>query len=87
MALMLLAVNAITGIVNLFARTQYQDKREAVTPLFSSGSQFRARDFLPAVEPVFHFLTVRRRGESVTTRPEMLRDGTVGREEALGVAG
>ena len=59
--------------------------RASLTSLFPSGSQFRARDVLPAVESVLHFVTVGRRGESVTTWAEVLQDGTVGREEPLGI--
>jgi len=50
-------------------------------------SQSHGRDLLPDVESILHFLTVSRRGEAVTTQAEVLHDGTIGREESLGVAG
>ena len=45
----------------------------------------RSRGFLPDLEALRHLLTVLRGGEPVAPRAEVLRDGTVGREEALGV--
>jgi hypothetical protein len=51
------------------------------------GSHSRGCDFLPAVKSVPHFLTIGRRGESMTTWAEVLKDGATGREKALGVAG
>jgi hypothetical protein len=49
------------------------------------GSQSRGCDFLPEVKSVLHFLTINRRGEAMPARTKMLRDGTIGREEPLGV--
>jgi hypothetical protein len=51
------------------------------------GSQFRGCDLLPEVKSVLHFLTIGRRGESMTTWAEVLKDEATGREKALGVAG
>jgi hypothetical protein len=45
----------------------------------------KARDVLPGVESLPQLLTVCGGGEEVTSRAEVLRDGTIGREEALGV--
>jgi hypothetical protein len=45
----------------------------------------KVRDFLPGVESVPHFLTAFGGAEEVPSRAEVLGDGTIGREEALGV--
>ena len=58
---------------------------DSVAHILLLGSQSRGCDFLPAVESVLHFLTVGRRRKSMTTWAEMLGDGTIGREEPLGV--
>jgi hypothetical protein len=48
------------------------------------GGGGKARDVLPGVESVPHLLTVCRGGEE-TSGPEVLCDGTIGGEEALGL--
>ena len=47
----------------------------------------KVRDFLPDVESVPHFLTAFGGAEEVPSWAEVLGDGTIGGEEALGVFG
>ena len=48
--------------------------------------QSDSRDLSPALESFSELLTVGERGKPVAVQAEVLRDGTLGREEALGVA-
>ena len=45
----------------------------------------KARDILPGIESLLHLLTVFGGGEEVTSRAEVLRDGTIRREERKNV--
>ena len=45
----------------------------------------RARDLLPALESLRHLSAVVVSGEAMASRPEVLGNWTIGREEALGV--
>jgi hypothetical protein len=47
----------------------------------------KTREFLPGVESLLHFLTIDRRRQEVTSGPEVLRDGAIGCQKALGVPG
>jgi hypothetical protein len=47
----------------------------------------RFRDLLPNLESFLHLLTIGRRRIKMAPRPEMLGDGTIGGEEALGMTG
>jgi hypothetical protein len=49
------------------------------------GRSWEARDVLPGEESLLHLSTVLGGREQVASRPEVLSNGTVGRQEALGV--
>ncbi len=74
------------GVVNLLPVDMINEHRGARLPeashLCGGG---KAREFLPGVESLPQLLTVFGGGEEVTSRAEVLRDGTICREEALGV--
>ena len=75
------------GVVNLLPVdmiTEHEGARLPESSRLCGGG--RARDVLPGVESVPHFLTAFEGAEEVPSRAEVLGDGTIGREEALGVA-
>jgi hypothetical protein len=74
------------GVVNLLPVDMihaHEGARLAEASRLCGGG--KARDVLPGVESLPQLLTVCGGGEEVTSRAEVLRDGTIGREEALGV--
>jgi hypothetical protein len=75
------------GIVNLLPvkRVIWQERvwRPRWRPLGGSGE---ARNFPPSVESLPDFLTVYGSKEEVASQSEMLRDGTIGSAETLGLA-
>jgi hypothetical protein len=74
------------GIVNLLRVNmliwQKNTWRPRSRPL---GRSWEARDVLLGEESLLHLATVFGGGEKVASRPEVLSNGTVGREEALGM--
>jgi hypothetical protein len=54
--------------------------------ILRSGSQGGGRDLSPSLESSPQFLLVSGRGKPMSTRTEVLGDGTIGREETLGLA-
>jgi hypothetical protein len=74
------------GIVNLFALRQCQGEGEASHLFLPSGGQGWSPDLLPDLESVPHLLPIRGRGKPMSARAEVLGDGTIGREETLGLA-
>jgi hypothetical protein len=75
------------GVVNLLPVdrvNEHEGARLPGSPLLSDGG--KARDVLPGVESFSQVLTIFGGRKKVTSQAEVLRDGTIGREEALGVA-
>ena len=54
--------------------------------ILRSGSQGGDRDLSPGLESSPQFLLVRGRSKPMPTQTEVLGDGTIGREETLGLA-
>lgn len=69
------------------AKAVKREVSESTAHIRPLGSQSCGCDFLPDVRSVLHFSTIDRRGESMAVWAEVLHDGTIGREEALGLAG
>src|SRR5262249_22014962 len=79
-------VRTTGGVVNLLPidmLNEHKDTRRPGSSRLCGGG--KARDVLPGVESLSHHLTVFGGGEEVTSRAEVLGDGPIGREEALGV--
>src|SRR5262249_12435541 len=62
--------------------------RGSCAPFFlPSGGQSWGGDLSPDLESLLELLTIGGRSKPMATRPEMLRDGPISREEPLGVSG
>jgi hypothetical protein len=75
------------GVVNLLPVDRINEREGARLPgssVLSGGG--KARDVLPGVESFSQLLTVFGDGKKVTSQAEVLGNGTIGREEALGVS-
>jgi hypothetical protein len=75
----------VSGIVELLRRRRASGIR---VPLFGPphhlGGSLRTRNLGPTLEPISHFFAVRRRGQQVPPGSEMLGNGAVRRQKALG---
>src|SRR5262245_478232 len=76
------------GVVNLLPIDRINEAEGARRPgssVLCGGG--KARDVLPGVESLPELLTVSGGGEKVTSQAEVVGDGTIGGEEALGMPG
>jgi hypothetical protein len=80
--------NSYQSVVNLLPIDRINESEGARRPgssVLCGGG--KAREVLPDVESLPQLLTVFGGGEKVTSQAEVLRDGTIGGEEALGMPG
>ncbi len=73
------------GLVNLFALMQPQNEAKASHLFLPSGGQGWSGNLLPDLESFVELLTICRRGKPMPPRTEVLSDGSIGREKALGL--
>jgi hypothetical protein len=78
----------LSGFVNLLRLISSQGKRvRDPDPPCPLGSPLRTCDLGPTLESVAHLLTVRGRGQQMPSRAEVLGNGTIRRQKALGMTG